>query len=84
MLYTPAMVASLVSIYEICCGMRSVRVKYTTPVTFKQDGEKVSGEFKSPQGTLPFDGGRAAPALALAAVFGAEVALDHQADETRW
>src|SRR3954469_2753557 len=30
----------------------------TTPVTFKQDGDKVSGEFKSPQGTLPFDGGK--------------------------
>ena len=29
----------------------------TTPVSFKQDGAKVSGVFKSPQGTLPFDGG---------------------------
>jgi hypothetical protein len=29
----------------------------TTPVTFKQDGAKVSGMFKSPQGTLPFDNG---------------------------
>ena len=29
----------------------------TTPVTFTQDGTKVSGVFKSPQGTLPFDGG---------------------------
>ena len=29
----------------------------TTPVTFKQEGAKVSGLFKSPQGTLPFDGG---------------------------
>ena len=29
----------------------------TTPVTFKQEGDKVSGMFKSPQGTLPFDGG---------------------------
>ena len=29
----------------------------TTPVTFKQDGTKVSGVFKSPQGTLPFEGG---------------------------
>jgi hypothetical protein len=29
----------------------------TTPVTFKQEGGKVSGMFKSPQGTLPFDGG---------------------------
>jgi hypothetical protein len=29
----------------------------TTPVTFKQEGAKVSGMFKSPQGTLPFDGG---------------------------
>jgi hypothetical protein len=29
----------------------------TTPVTFKQDGNKVSGIFKSPQGQLPFDGG---------------------------
>ena len=29
----------------------------TTPVTFKQDGDKVSGIFKSPQGQLPFDGG---------------------------
>jgi hypothetical protein len=30
----------------------------TTPVTFKQEGDKVSGMFKSPQGTLPFDGGK--------------------------
>ena len=30
----------------------------TTPVTFKQDGDKVSGIFKSPQGTLPFEGGK--------------------------
>src|SRR3954468_4989606 len=30
----------------------------TTPVTFKQEGDKVSGEFKSPQGSLPFDGGK--------------------------
>src|SRR5437588_839880 len=30
----------------------------TTPVTFKQEGDKVSGEFKSPQGTLPFEGGK--------------------------
>jgi hypothetical protein len=29
----------------------------TTLVTFKQDGEKVSGIFKSQQGQLPFDGG---------------------------
>ena len=29
----------------------------TTPVSFKQDGVKVSGVFKSAQGTLPFDGG---------------------------
>jgi len=29
----------------------------TTPVTFKQEGDKVSGMFKSPQGTLPFEGG---------------------------
>jgi hypothetical protein len=29
----------------------------TTLVTLKQDGEKVSGIFKSPQGQLPFDGG---------------------------
>src|SRR5712675_283944 len=29
----------------------------TTPVTFKQEGDKVSGLFKSPQGELPFDGG---------------------------
>jgi hypothetical protein len=29
----------------------------TTPVTFKQEGGKVSGMFKSPQGTLPFEGG---------------------------
>src|SRR5712675_1759479 len=30
----------------------------TTPVTFKQDGDKVSGLFKSPQGELPFEGGK--------------------------
>jgi hypothetical protein len=29
----------------------------TVLVTFKQDGEKVSGLFKSPQGELPFEGG---------------------------
>ena len=29
----------------------------TTLVTFKQDGEKVSGIFKSQQGQLPFEGG---------------------------
>ena len=29
----------------------------TTPVTFKQEGAKVSGMFKSPQGTLPFENG---------------------------
>ena len=29
----------------------------TTPVTFKQEAGKVSGMFKSPQGTLPFEGG---------------------------
>jgi hypothetical protein len=29
----------------------------TVLVTFKQDGEKVSGIFKSPQGELPFEGG---------------------------
>lgn len=29
----------------------------TTRVTFKQDGEKVSGIFKSQRGELPFDGG---------------------------
>jgi hypothetical protein len=29
----------------------------TVRVTMKQDGEKVSGVFKSPQGELPFDGG---------------------------
>lgn len=29
----------------------------TMPVTFKQEGDKVSGVFKSPQGTLPFEGG---------------------------
>src|SRR5689334_1869145 len=28
----------------------------TTKVTFKQDGEKVDGLFKSPQGELPFTG----------------------------
>src|SRR5437764_4082056 len=32
----------------------------TTPVTFKQEGDKVSGMFKSPQGTLPFEGGKVA------------------------
>ena len=30
----------------------------TTPVTFKQEGDKVSGLFKSPQGELPFEGGK--------------------------
>ena len=30
----------------------------TTPVTFKQEGDTVSGMFKSPQGTLPFEGGK--------------------------
>src|SRR5437867_3175718 len=29
----------------------------TTLVTFKQDGEKISGVFRSPRGELPFDGG---------------------------
>ncbi|HSS82890.1 MAG TPA: hypothetical protein VLL30_03830, partial [Reyranella sp.] len=29
----------------------------TTPVTFKQEGDKVSGVFKGAQGELPFDGG---------------------------
>src|SRR3954466_13429955 len=29
----------------------------TTPATFKQEGDKVSGMFKSPQGELPFDSG---------------------------
>ena len=29
----------------------------TTPVTFKQEGAKVSGMFKAPQGTLPFENG---------------------------
>jgi len=29
----------------------------TDAVTFKQDGAKVSGMFKSPQGTLPFENG---------------------------
>jgi len=29
----------------------------TTPATFKQEGEKLSGMFRSPQGTLPFDSG---------------------------
>src|SRR5882672_7210207 len=29
----------------------------TVLVTFKQDGEKVTGIFKSPQGELPFEGG---------------------------
>jgi len=29
----------------------------TTPVSFKQEAGKVSGMFKSPQGTLPFEGG---------------------------
>jgi hypothetical protein len=29
----------------------------TVKVSFKQDGEKVSGVFKSPMGELPFDGG---------------------------
>jgi hypothetical protein len=29
----------------------------TSQVTFKQDGEKVSGLFKSPMGELPFEGG---------------------------
>ena len=29
----------------------------TTPVTFNQDGTKISGLFKSPQGQLAFDGG---------------------------
>ena len=32
----------------------------TVLVTFKQDGEKVSGIFKSPQGELPFEGGTVA------------------------
>ena len=30
----------------------------TTPATFTQDGDKVSGLFKSPQGQLPFDSGK--------------------------
>src|ERR1700712_5413983 len=30
----------------------------TTPVTFKQEGDKVSGAFNSPQGSLPFEGGK--------------------------
>src|SRR5258706_13368187 len=30
----------------------------TTPVSFTQDGDKVSGIFKSPQGQLPFDSGK--------------------------
>ena len=30
----------------------------TTPVSFTQEGDKVSGIFKSPQGQLPFDGGK--------------------------
>ena len=30
----------------------------TTPATFTQDGEKVTGIFKSPQGQLPFDSGK--------------------------
>ena len=30
----------------------------TTPVTFTQDGDKVSGIFKSPEGQLPFAGGK--------------------------
>ena len=29
----------------------------TVLVTFKQDGDKVSGIFKSPMGEMPFDGG---------------------------
>ena len=29
----------------------------TTPASMKQEGEKLSGMFKSPQGTLPFDSG---------------------------
>jgi hypothetical protein len=29
----------------------------TTPATFKQEGDKLSGMFRSPQGTLPFDSG---------------------------
>jgi hypothetical protein len=29
----------------------------TTLVTFKQDGEKISGVFRSPRGELPFEGG---------------------------
>jgi hypothetical protein len=29
----------------------------TTPATFKQEGDKLTGMFKSPQGTLPFDSG---------------------------
>jgi len=29
----------------------------TTPATFTQEGDKVTGMFKSPQGSLPFDGG---------------------------
>jgi len=29
----------------------------TTPVTFKQEGDKVSGVFKGAQGSLPFEGG---------------------------
>lgn len=32
----------------------------TVLVTFKQDGDKVSGIFKSPQGELPFEGGTVA------------------------
>ena len=30
----------------------------TTPVAFTQDGDKVTGMFKSPQGELPFDSGK--------------------------
>jgi hypothetical protein len=30
----------------------------TTPVSFTQEGDKVSGIFKSAQGQLPFDGGK--------------------------
>jgi hypothetical protein len=37
--------------------IQSVQGTNTVRVTFKQDGEKLSGVFRSPMGELPFDGG---------------------------
>ncbi len=37
--------------------IQSAQGANTVRVTFKQDGEKLSGIFKSPMGELPFDGG---------------------------